>query len=79
MFIRRVSYVDATGRFNTRKVPIKSAEMRELTVWLDQYPLTARYLLTGCRRYGDRIEPNKCTCFVQKDETANTNNSMMEQ
>jgi hypothetical protein len=50
MLIRRVSYIDPTGRFNTRKVPIKSAEMRELAVWLDQYPLTARYLLTGCRR-----------------------------
>jgi len=59
MFIRRVSYVDPTGRLNTRKVPIKSAEMRELAVWLDQYPLTARYLLIGCRRYEDRIEPDR--------------------
>jgi hypothetical protein len=79
MFIRRVSYIDPTGRLNTRKVPIKSVQTRELAVWLDQYPLTARYLLTGCRRYGDRIEPNKRTCFVQKDEMTNINNSVMEQ
>jgi hypothetical protein len=78
MFVRRVSYVDTTGPFNTRKVPIKSAEMRELAVWLDQYPLTARYLLTGCRRYGDRIELNKNIPLVQKDETANIINSTME-
>jgi hypothetical protein len=57
-FGRRVSYLDDdTGRFNTRKVTLKRAQAQELATWIDQYPLTARYALTGCRRYGDRIEP----------------------
>ena len=56
-FGRRVSYIDDTGRFNTRKVPLKRPQAQEVATWIDQYPLTARYALTGCRRYGDRIEP----------------------
>jgi len=56
-FGRRVSYLDNTGRFNTRKVPLKRAQAQELATWIDQYPLSARYALTGCRRYGDRIKP----------------------
>ena len=56
-FGRRVSYIDDTGRFNTRKVSLKRPQAQELATWIAQYPLTARYALTGCRRYGDRIEP----------------------
>jgi hypothetical protein len=56
-FGRRVSYLDNTGRFNTRKVPLKRAQAQELATWIDQYPLSARYALTGCRRCGDRIKP----------------------
>jgi hypothetical protein len=58
-FGRRVSYLDNTGRFNTRKVPLKRPQAQELATWIDQYPLTARYALTGCRRYVNRIEPTK--------------------
>jgi hypothetical protein len=56
-FGRRVSYLDDTGRFNTRKVGLKPSQAQELATWIDQYPLTARYALTGCRRYANRIEP----------------------
>jgi hypothetical protein len=55
-FGRRVSYLDETGRFNTKKVRLKRPQAQEVATWIDQYPLTARYALTGCRRYGDRIE-----------------------
>jgi hypothetical protein len=59
-FVRRVSYIDVDnhGRPNTRKVSLKRSQLQELAMWLDQYPLSSRYLLTGCRRYGDRIELN---------------------
>jgi hypothetical protein len=55
-FGRRVSFLDDTCRFNTRKVRLKRRQAQELATWIDQYPLTARYALTGCRRYGDRIQ-----------------------
>lgn len=55
-FVRRVSYVDDQEGLNTRKVSLKRPEIRELATWLDQYPLSARYLLTGCRRSGGRME-----------------------
>jgi len=58
MFVRRVSYVDSTGRLNTRKVGLKPSQMQELAIWLGQYPMNFRYVLTGCRRYGDHIECN---------------------
>jgi hypothetical protein len=57
-FGRRVSYLDDTCRFNTRKVPLKRPQAQELATWINQYPLTARYALTGCRRYGDRVQPS---------------------
>lgn len=56
-FGRRVSYRDRTGKFTTLKVGLKRPQAQELATWIDQYPLTARYALTGCRRYGDRIQP----------------------
>lgn len=55
-FGRRANYRDKTGRFTTRKVSLKRPQVQELTTWINGYPLTARYALTGCRRYGDRIE-----------------------
>jgi hypothetical protein len=58
-FGKRVNYVDKTGRFNTRKVSLKRPQVQELATWINQYLLTARYALTGCRRYGKRIEPTK--------------------
>lgn len=38
MFVRRVSYVDKSGRRNSRKVRLTGPETRELLCWLDQYP-----------------------------------------
>ena len=58
-FGRRVSYRDRIGRFTTLKVRLKRPQAQELATWIDQYPLTARYALTGCRRYGDRSNPRK--------------------
>jgi hypothetical protein len=58
-FGRRVSYIGRNGRRQTRKVPLKSSEIRELAVWIDQYRLADRYLLRGCRRkQGKRIVVN---------------------
>lgn len=54
-FVRRVSYVDDTGRMNTRKTDLKPPQLRELAAWLGQYPVSSRYVLTGCRRSGDQI------------------------
>jgi hypothetical protein len=48
-FGRRVSYLDKTGRSNTRKVPLKRLQAQEVATWINNYPLTARYALTGCR------------------------------
>jgi hypothetical protein len=55
---RRVGYLNGQRRRDTNKVPLKRTQLRELATWLGQYPLAARYLLIGCRRYGDRIELN---------------------
>ena len=56
-FGKRVSYFHSeTGKFRTRKVSLKRPEAQEVATWIDHYPLSARYALTGCRRYGDRIE-----------------------
>jgi hypothetical protein len=58
MFVRRVSYIDHRGSRNTHDVSLKRSQLRELATWLGQYPLSDRCFLTGCRRYGDRIELN---------------------
>jgi hypothetical protein len=56
-FGRRVNYFHPkTSKFRTRKVSLKRPQAQELATWIDQYPLTARHTLTGCRRYGDGIE-----------------------
>lgn len=60
-FSERVNYRDDTGRMNTRTVRLKAPQIRELTPWLCQYSLTQRYVLTGARRYSDRIEVHKTT------------------
>jgi hypothetical protein len=56
--VRRVSYIDETGRQNTRKLDLKPRQLRELVLCLGQYELPVRYVLTGCRRYRDRIALN---------------------
>lgn len=54
MFVRRVSYVDKTGRRNSRKVRLTGPETRELLCWLDRYPLKHRVIgvepCSGCGR-----------------------------
>lgn len=60
-FSERVSYRDDTGRMNIQTVKLKAAQVRELAPWISQYPLTERYMLTGARRYSDRIEVNQAT------------------
>ena len=60
-FSERVNYRDATGRMNTRTVRLKPDQIRELAPWICRYPLTERYVLTGARRYSDRIEVHLST------------------
>jgi hypothetical protein len=60
-FSERVNYRDTTGRMNIHTVRLKPDQIRELAPWLFQYPLTERYLLTGARRYSDRIEVHEST------------------
>jgi hypothetical protein len=57
-FVRRIGYIDDTGRQNTRKCGLKAAEARELALCLGRYQLPLRHALTGCRRYRDRIDLN---------------------
>lgn len=56
VFCRRVTYVDSTGRLNTRKVPLKPDQDRELRVYLDQYAATDRLCMSGLQRRGCRYE-----------------------
>jgi len=52
-----VNYRDKeNGRMNTRTVRLKAVQIRELAPWICQHPLSERYVLTGARRYSDRIE-----------------------
>lgn len=60
-FSERVNYRDDTGRMNIRTVRLKPDQIRELVPWICQYPPTERYVLTGARRYTDRIEVHKTT------------------
>jgi hypothetical protein len=48
----------ANGCRDTWEQPLKSSEIRELAVWLDQYRLADRYVLRGCRKQGQRIVIN---------------------
>lgn len=56
VFHRRVTYVDSNGRLNTRKVPLKPDQEREIRVYLDQYAPTDRLCLNGLQRRGCRYE-----------------------
>jgi len=55
-FVRRVSYIDDTGRHNTRKCSLKAAQLRELALCLGRYRSSVRHALTGCRLYSDRTD-----------------------
>jgi hypothetical protein len=75
-FVRRIGYIDDTGRRNTRKCGLKAAQARELALCLGRYQLPLRHALTGCRRYRDRIELNpgvrqRLKGFVAPEPTPN--------
>jgi hypothetical protein len=55
IFNRRSRYTDANGHHSTRKQSLKGPELRELLLWLDQYPIHARLILRGIRRNGSRL------------------------
>lgn len=55
LFVRRVTYVDETGRQNARKVGLNSSELRALLVWLDRYHSADRVFLRGARRRGTSV------------------------
>jgi hypothetical protein len=55
IFNRRSGYTDAYDHHSTRKQSLKGSELRELLLWLDQYPIGARLILRGIRRNGSRL------------------------
>jgi hypothetical protein len=55
VFNRRSRYTDANGHHSTRNQSLKGPELRELLLWLDQYPIPARLILRGIRRVGSRL------------------------
>ena len=55
IFNRRSRYIDVNGHARTRKQSLKGPELRELLLWLDQYPIGARLILRGIRRVGSRL------------------------
>jgi hypothetical protein len=58
-FVIRVSHIDPdTGRYNTDYYGLKPPQLREVALCLGRYKLPARYALTGCRLYSDRIKLN---------------------
>jgi hypothetical protein len=55
IFNRRSRYTEANGHHSTRKQSLKGPELRELLLWLDQYPIPTRLILRGIRRVGNRL------------------------
>jgi hypothetical protein len=55
IFNRRSRYTTANGHPRTRKQSLKAPELRELILWLDQYPISARLILRGIRRNGSSL------------------------
>ena len=60
-FSERVNYRHKNGRMHARPVRLKRMQICELAPWICQYRLTDRHVLTGARRYSDRIEVNQPT------------------
>jgi len=58
-FVRRISYIDDTGRRNTRRCSLKPPQLLELALSLGRYKVPVRYALTGCKLYRDRIDLNR--------------------
>jgi hypothetical protein len=56
--VRRASCMDDAGRGDTRKFRLKKTQLKEVGLWLSLYEAPVRYVLTGSRRYSDRIKLN---------------------
>jgi hypothetical protein len=56
-FVRRVSYANYPKR-RPDKYWLEPPQLREMALCLGRYELPARYALTGCRRYTERIDLN---------------------
>ena len=55
-FSRHSGYRDRRkGHKNNLPEPLKGSQVQELALWLDQYRLSDRYVVRGCRKRGDRI------------------------
>ena len=59
-FYRRISYIDKNGRRNTRHLPLRPFQERELLLFLDQIGIAARLFLLNVRRRGYQlvVEPS---------------------
>ncbi len=55
IFRRRCRYSRANGRAGIAAQPLKSPELKELLLFLDQYPIGTRLVLRGLRRNGRRL------------------------
>lgn len=54
-FVRRVSYIDETGRWNTRKVGLSNSKRRVVAWWLRDAGCWDTVFLMGLTRRGDRL------------------------
>jgi hypothetical protein len=54
-FLRRISYVDRTGRWNTRKVGLSNSKRRLVAWWLRDVRCWDTVFLVGLTRRGDRL------------------------
>jgi hypothetical protein len=55
IFKRRSRYTKTTGRAGISPQALKGPELRELLLFLDQYPIGTRLMLRGIRRNGSRL------------------------
>lgn len=56
VFFRRVSYIDKVGRRNTRSLPLRPKQQRELALFLDGLSLSERLFFRRIRRAGDHLK-----------------------
>jgi hypothetical protein len=54
-FVRRISYVDKTGRWNTRKVSLSASQQRVVAWWLRDAGCWDTLFFRGLTRRGDRL------------------------
>jgi hypothetical protein len=52
VFARRSAYIDADGKSQTRGLPLKGPDNRELLQFLAQHKVGCRAILRGVRRNG---------------------------